>query len=176
MVGIPVDLIAEKWIYYYWPFFESRQFIPQIYGEKEDGEINIAFRESLKEMVDLYRSKGGFAGFVRDLQNSSFDLKTEKLFYSLLQTIDETIVRGPVIYSGSSLKSGRAERMFYYNKKDMTIKLKADIFREISQMNKWILDTIVLRWAELTSKMSKNLITPGQVVDIFLANQSEKKV
>ena len=119
MVGIPVDLIAEKWIYYYWPFFESRQFIPQIYGEKEDGEINIAFRESLKEMVDLYRSKGGFAGFVRDLQNSSFDLKTEKLFYSLLQTIDETIVRGPVIYSGSSLKSGRAERMFYYNKKDM---------------------------------------------------------
>ncbi len=172
MVGIPVDLIAEKWIYYYWPLIENPQFIPQIYGEKEGGGISIAFRNSLKEMVDLYRSKGGLAGFVQDLQNSSFDLKTEKLFYSLLQTINETIIRGPVIYSGSSIKSGRADRMFSYNKKDMTIRLKADIFIEISFMSKWLPDTIILRWAELTSKMSKNSITPGQVVDIFL---KEKK-
>jgi hypothetical protein len=176
MVRIPVDLIAEKWIYYYWPLIESHLFIPQIYGEKEGGEVNIAIRNNLKEIVDLYRSKGGLAGFVRDLHGSSFDLKTEKLLYSLLQTIEETIIRGPVIYSGSSIKGGRAGRLFSYHKKDKTIRLKADIFREITIMNKWILDTIILRWAELTSKMSKNSITPGEVVDIFLDNRFEKKV
>ena len=176
MVRVPVGLIAEKWIYYYWPLIESKQFIPQIYGEKEGGEVNIVFRNNLKELVDLYRSKGGLSIFALDLRSSPFDLKTEELFYSLLQTIEDAIIRGPVIYSGSSIKAGRAERMFSYCKKDQTIRFKAEIWREISIMNKWILDTIILRWAELTSKMSKNSITPGQVVDIFLANQFEKKV
>jgi SAM-dependent methyltransferase len=161
MIGIPVDLIAEKWIYYYWPLIESSQFIPQIYGEKEDGGVSIAFRNFLKEMIDLYHLKGGLSGFTLDLKSSSFDLKTEELFHSLLQAIKETIIRGPVIYSGSSIKGVRAERMFSYHKKDRTVRLKANIFREISLMSKWLLDTIVLRWAELTSKMSKNSITPG---------------
>ena len=58
MLRIPVDLTAEKWIYYYWPLIESHLFIPQIYGEKEGGGISIAFRSSLKEMIDLYHLKG----------------------------------------------------------------------------------------------------------------------
>ena len=66
--------------------------------------------------------------------------------------------------------------MFSYCKKDQTIRFKAEIWREISMMSRWILDTIILRWAELTSKISKNSITPGQVVDIFLNNRFEKKV
>ena len=152
--------------------YENSQFIPQIYGEKEGGGISIAFRNSLKEMVDLYRLKGGLSRFALDLRSSSFDLKTEELFHSLLQAIKETIIRGPVIFSGSSIKGVRAERMFSYHKKDQTIRFKAEIWREISTMSRWIIDTIILRWAELTSKMSKNSITPGQVVDIFL---KEKK-
>ena len=157
----------------YWPLIDNPQFIPQIYGEKEGGGISIAFRNSLKEMVDIYHLKGGLSRFTLDLRGSSFDIKTEELFHSLLQTIKETIIRGPVIYSESSVKGGRAERIFSYRKKDKTIKLKADIFREISIMNKWILDTVILRWAELTSKMSKNSITPGQVVDILLTEHLE---
>ena len=175
MVRVPVDLIAEKWIYYYWLLIESHLSIPQIYGEKEGGEVNIVFRNNLKGLVNLYRSKGGLSRFALDLRSSSFDLKTEELFYSLLQTIKDAVIRGPVIYSGSSIKAGRAERMFSYCKKDQTIRFKAEIWREILTMSRWIIDTIILKWAELTSKISKNSITPGQVVDLLLTSSLKRE-
>ena len=68
-------------------------YTSNIWG-KEGGEVNIVFRNKFKELVNLYRSKGGLSRFALDLRSSSFDLKTEWLFHSLLQTIEDAIIRG----------------------------------------------------------------------------------
>ncbi|HNL75818.1 MAG TPA: class I SAM-dependent methyltransferase [Leptospiraceae bacterium] len=34
-VGVPMDLVIEKWIEYYWFIFSSNEFIPQLIGEEE---------------------------------------------------------------------------------------------------------------------------------------------
>ena len=171
-VRVPVELIAEKWIYYYWPLVESQLFLPQIYGEKEEGGIRIAFREPLKMLVEEYRKKGGLSGFTIDLRSSSFDRETQKLVYHVFNKTKRTIISGPVTYAGSSIEMGR---MFEYVKEDRTIRLPASIWRELSLMNHWIKDAIILRWAELTSQISRKAIKPSEVVDLLLTEPLEER-
>lgn len=172
MVGIPVDLIAEKWIYYYWPLIESSQFIPQIYGEKEDGGVSIAFRKSLEVLVEEYRKKGGLAGFTLDLRSASLDTETNKLVRQVMNKTRSTIISGPVTYAGSSIETGR---IFEYVKEGRTIRFPASIWRELSLMSHWIEDAIILRWAELTSEIGKKTIKPSEVVDLLLTAPLEER-
>lgn len=171
-VRIPVGLIAEKWIYYYWPLIENQLFLPQIYGEEKGSNIRIAFRELLQRLVEEYRRKGGLSRFTLDLRSSSFDSENLKLVHHVFNKIKRTIISGPVTYAGSSIETGR---MFEYMKEDRTIRFSASIWRELSMMNHWINDAIILRWAELTSKISKKSIKPSEVIDLLLITPLEER-
>jgi hypothetical protein len=46
--------------------------------------------------------------------------------------------------------------------------MSADIWRELSLTGSWIADATILRWAELTSRISKNTIKPSEVIDCLL--------
>ena len=48
-VGIPVDLMVEKWLFYYWPILASPTFIPQIQSEPAGKPLK--FRNSLMALV-----------------------------------------------------------------------------------------------------------------------------
>jgi 2-polyprenyl-3-methyl-5-hydroxy-6-metoxy-1,4-benzoquinol methylase len=171
-VRVPVKLIAEKWLYYYWPLIENHLFLPQIYGEREEGGIRIAFRKSMEELTKQYCKKGGLSGFTLDLRSTSFDSETNKLVRHVFNKIKRTIITGPVTYAGSSIETGR---MFEYVKKDRTIRFPASIWRELSLMNHWIKDAIILRWAELTSEISKKAIKPSEVIDLLLSEPLEER-
>ena len=36
LVSLPLGLLIEKWLLYYYPIIESQEFLPQMHGEKED--------------------------------------------------------------------------------------------------------------------------------------------
>lgn len=42
-VAVPLELIADKWIEYFWPLFESEIFISQKHGEKRECRKPVAF-------------------------------------------------------------------------------------------------------------------------------------
>ena len=164
-VAISVDDIVEKWIYYYWPILESETFIPQKNGEKSDCGRPIAFRKSLSELITSYKNTGSLNAFNLELRNKGLIKDKLALFNNAKKSIRNTIIKGPVTYSGGSLPSGR---LFEYDKKLKCILLDTDIWKEFSLMSHWIVDALILRWSEFTSTLSKKEIQPSTVIDLLL--------
>jgi len=163
-VGIPLRSIAEKWLFYYWPIFESPLFIPQINGEMAGCSKPVKFRKSLTRLIEVYRPAGGVSSFYN--QYISNDLNDKNgIVEKLLREIGNTIIKGPVFYSGGSLEE---KKVFSYNKADRTVEIPADIWRELSLMWHWIGDALILRWGELTSRMSVGNIPVSKVIDLLL--------
>ena len=61
-VYIPMGLLINKWIFYYYPLLESSVNIPQINGHKP-----IAFEKELKSLINDYRKKGDISVLYNDL-------------------------------------------------------------------------------------------------------------
>ena len=164
-VGIPIEDIVAKWIYYYWPIFESSKFIPQILGESKDSRKQIRFRHSLNKLIGYYKNSGSLSRFTIDYRNSKLDAEVEPILDEVFKDIRGAIVEGPVHYAGGSLETGT---VFGYDPQDRLIMLSAELWREFVLMAPWIGDALILRWAELTSKISKNNIKPSEMVDLLL--------
>lgn len=165
VVGIPIAVVCEKWLNYYWPLFESATFIPQIRGETETCRKPIAFRSSFSELIQRYERYGGITRFVLDYRGGALSDDATDLLARVLNQIRTTIVRGPVTYAGGSLESGR---IFQYDERTHEIRVSAAIWRELSLVGHWIQDAVILRWAELTSNISRKEVRPSQVIDLLL--------
>lgn len=161
-VGVPLRSIAEKWLLYYWPLFESAKFIPQINGEKETCAMPVKFRKSLTGIIEQYRPQGGLSSFYNSYLNVKRGRDSAGEVESLLREIEETIKKGPVQYAGGD------EKIFGYNAKDKTVIVSADIWREMCLMWHWIGDALILRWGELTSRISKGEIKASEVIDLLV--------
>ena len=164
-VGIPIDDIVEKWIYYYWPIFESSKFIPQIRGESKNSRKQIRFRHSLNKLISYYKNSGSLSRFTIDYRSSKLNEEAELTLYEVFKNIRGAIVEGPVNYAGGSLETGT---VFEYDPRDRMIMLSAELWREFVLMAPWVSDALILRWAELTSKISKNSIKPSEMIDLLL--------
>jgi SAM-dependent methyltransferase len=164
VIGVPIEAVSEKWLNYYWPIFESANFIPQIRGEAESCTKPIAFRSSLSRLIREYRT-GGLTAFTLDYRGNHIPPHLRGLVQAVLDQIRNTIVRGPVTYSGGALETGR---VFSYDATMRTILMSASLWRELSLLGHWIQDAIILRWAELTAEISRREIGPSVVIDLLL--------
>lgn len=171
-VEIPLSAIAEKWLYYYWPLFESNSFIPQIRGEEPVCGKPVAFRSLFDKLIAGYRGTGGLSRFVLDLRSNQLNLENRQITDALLKKIGRTIVSGPVTYAGGSLKSGR---IFNFNSQNRKVIIGSDLWVELSLTGYWIRDAVILRWAELTSTLSKQAVMPGNVIDILLSSPIQER-
>lgn len=157
-VKIPVQALAEKWIEYYWPIIESDKNIPQTTGQA------IAFRKQLEDLVKFYRNRGGLSAFSLEYRNGSLNKESDFLLREVFKKLKHTIWNQPVRYAGG----GGDFSVFQYDKKDKTVLIGNDTWKELSLMGAWIKDATILRWAELTAKIAKNNIKPSEVIDCLL--------
>ncbi|MFH2143049.1 MAG: methyltransferase domain-containing protein [Bacteroidota bacterium] len=165
MVGIPVDLIAEKWIYYYWPIFESSVFIPQIQRETPSYSKPVAFRKTMDSIIDYYKNNNGsLPVFISDLKNNSFPNEIKLLFSLLIKIIKRTIIDGPVKHSGGI---NNENEIFRYDSINKCILMNTSLWKEFVLMGSWIFDAALLRWAELTKHLSQNQISSGTIIDLL---------
>ncbi|NLE60773.1 MAG: methyltransferase domain-containing protein, partial [Planctomycetes bacterium] len=165
MVGIPIKLVSEKWLQYYWPLFESDDFIPQIRGENPACAKPIAFRSLLSALIGTYRQSGGLTRFELDSRAATLPGEIGSLRDQVLNQIRNTIVQGPVTHAGGSLEAGR---VFRYDPRSREILLSAALWREFCLVGHWIHDAVILRWAELTSDISKKHIKASATIDLLL--------
>lgn len=98
-VRIPLGLLVEKWLLYYYPIIESETLVPQIYGAKN----KLAFTTEFKTVTQLYNSKGGLSVFYNDLKHHGFADDTRKACNALAKKICNTIVKMPMKYLGTSV-------------------------------------------------------------------------
>jgi SAM-dependent methyltransferase len=159
-VLIPLEAVAEKWIAYFWPIVaHADATIPQTTGRP------IAFRSLLSELIAMYSSKqGGLAGFSIDFRSQQMSKEADAVCRKLMSKLKSTIWNQPVRYAGG----GDDFSVFQYNKKDKCLAMDADMWRELSLTGCWIQDATILRWAELTSKISNGEVKPSTVIDLLL--------
>ncbi len=170
-VEIPVWAIAEKWLFYYWSLFESYLFIPQTRGEEIVCSKPVAFRSTFNELIDRYRKTGGFSQFAIDRKSGRLNHENNRITQALLRKIQNTIISGPVKYSGGSLE----KKIFRYNSHDQSIIIDSDLWIELSLTGYWIRDAVILRWADMTYEMSKHSVKPGDIINMLLAKPTQER-
>jgi len=163
-VLLPISAVSAKWVEYYWPIFSSETLIPQIQAEAQGGRP-IAFRQMMMLLIQQFKNQGELAGFIAASRNQSLPPNTQKIYRSLISKLNTTIKEGPVTHSGGVDSN---QTVFQYDKDTKSILISADMWKELSMMGPWIQDATVLRWAELTSKLSKGTIRESQVLDCLL--------
>ena len=162
-VAIPLRLIADKWLEYFWPLFESPSFIPQKRGEKPGCLKPVMFRAELNELIKLYRGNGGLCRFSVEYRGNALDPAAAIAHRKALSRIADAIRNGPVYFAG-----GGGSKTFEYDPAERLIVMQADLWRELSTMGNWIADATVLRWAELTAEIAQGAVKVCDVVGQLL--------
>jgi hypothetical protein len=158
MVRVPLAAIADRWVLYYWPLFESETFLPQMNGEwKERGHL-LAFASDLQALVAAYQRHGGLSAFAAHRRAERLVESARPINASLLRTLRRTICDGPVTHAGGAL----ATRMFGHEGGDVLV--AAPLWRELSLMGHWIQDALLLRWAELVERLSAGEVSADAAI------------
>jgi hypothetical protein len=97
-VHMPLGLLIEKWLIYYFPLLESSVTIPQNYGA-----ANLAFEIPFKQLIDFYQNHNRLSGFYNDLRCKGIPEEILPVFRELVTKLKGTIVRMPMCYIGQSV-------------------------------------------------------------------------
>ncbi len=168
-VSVPLGLVAEKWLLYYWPLIEvdgtgSKAVIPQ----KRGMEISkpIAFRKVIRDLISFYSHHGGLSSFYQDYKSGSLPHGAVGLLDDTINTIARTIVAGPVTYTGGALE-GEESYFGFQGRRSATgkcinpaltcnklghILVSAGAWREMCLIGHWLSESLILRWAGLPSR------------------------
>ena len=165
-VAIPIRVIAEKWFRYYWPIFESRQFIPQINGETPGCHHPVAFRALQTKLIQQYRD-GGLSRFLVDHASGSLTKTILRLYKDTLGAISNTIRAGPVVYASGD--------MFRYDPASRSVIVGAGAWREFWSFGHWIEPAVLFRWADETERMAKREIRASAVLEMLMAVTEEDR-
>lgn len=166
-VGLPVRYVSEKWLQYYWPLIESSTFIPQLNGERPDTGKSIKFRKHLQALVHRYANVGGYSSFRIERNKGLLTQETKRLLSALMADIEDAIIKGPVVFAGGALISGR---VFSYDAKTRSILIPNDLWIELSHLGYWISQAVILQWAEKTAKLGDG-IEVSTVVSLLLVKE-----
>lgn len=169
MVRVPLAAIAERWVLYYWPLFESATFLPQMNGEWKTRGHLLAFAPELGALVAAYRGRGGLTAFATDRRSRQLLEVARPIYASLLLTLRRTICNGPVRHAGGSLLA----RMFREEGGDVLV--AAPLWSELSLMGHWIQDALLLRWAELVSRLSSGEVGSDAAISRLLVSADPKR-
>ncbi|NBA88904.1 hypothetical protein GVN16_24225 [Emticicia sp. CRIBPO] len=101
-VEIPLGLLIEKWLIYYYPLFESELYIPQINGKNSRN----AFHEQLKQIIEFYKLRGGISVFYNEIRTKNISFEINQHFFILTRKIKDTITQMPMRYIGGSISEG----------------------------------------------------------------------
>jgi len=183
-VMFPLGLLVEKWLLYYYPLIESREFFPQKNGEREDSEKKIAFRKSFRQVTDFYADKGGFSAFYNDYVNGSLPPAIQPACYTLVNDLKKTITEMPMRYLGRSVYHDEYS-LFKYDKGSKrflkssvldqeqlvshlgTFSFPKELFAVFLYLGSFISgdDSLIYQWAEFTSRASGGSLPVASVLE-----------
>lgn len=111
-VSIPLGLLIEKWLLYYYPILESEVYFPQINGNRQ-----LAFETVFRKVIMNYYLKGGLSVFYNDLRRKEIPESIKLDVITLFEKIGNTIVKQPMYYIGGSLGEAKSPIFIFNNDK-----------------------------------------------------------
>lgn len=162
-VHIPVGLLVEKWLIYYYPLLESDVPLPQNFGS-----ANLAFENSFKKLIVAYKERNSLSAFYRDLTQNNLPADVKPILKKLISDLKRTITNMPMKYIGYSVNG---EHYSVYRKEERSSAIRGDNLdrRTIIQNSGWFsipvayyeafkligsfvggTDSILFKWAEFS--------------------------
>lgn len=163
-VAVPLVLVAERWLQYYWPFVarQHSEFIPQMQGDWSRRRHGLGFATDLAELARSWGAAGP-AAFAIARRAGALKPAQARLSDRAMRSLARAIRTGPVVHAGRS-SGGRA----LLGIEGGDILVPSDLWREIALMGHWIEDSLLLRWAETCSRFTKGELRPSVVLDRLL--------
>ena len=171
-IAVGVDDIAEKWIEYYWPLITAPRFLAQKHGENQDYPNQLAFRTALSNFASEFTGLGGLAAYITERNSNRLPREIAETRRLLTAQICTAIVKGPVYYSGGGSSE---DKPFAYDKTSGAVLVSADLWREFALLGHWIRDSLLLRWAEESRRMTKNTWSVEKVLALLLSRPDPER-
>jgi hypothetical protein len=108
-------------------------------------------------------------GFLVTSRARKLEVDDKKMFDKVMRVISRTIQLGPVMHSGGG---GTPGAVFGYDNKTSSIIMDNGLWHELCLMGSWIRDAAILRWSELTERLSRQSVPSGQVLALLLEEPS----
>lgn len=182
LVAIPMGLMIEKWLIYYYPLLESKIKIPQINGEKKP----IAFAAIFRNIIDHYNFKNGLSGFYNDLKSKEIDQSIKSEFFTLVSEMRSAIVNGPMRYIGGSITNNnnsiykfhasqridksQSQNALWLIENFGTFTIPLNYYKAFKLLGSFIsgTDNILFKWAEFSVNASKKRISTEKAIQEIL--------
>lgn len=168
-VGIPNAVVAEKWLFYYWPVFAEETPIKQGTSSGTRGS-DVAIRPAMEPLVRHYANCGGLSAFYVDWRSDRLSGEAAKLAKKALSKVMHTVWNMPVRHAG-----GGDFDILQYDQATKSIVMDASLWRELCLTGNWIQDATVLRWAELTEQINGGAVKASRMIDCLLTVPDAKR-
>lgn len=178
----PLGLLIEKWLIYYYPFFEVDIPIPQI-----NGGSRLAFQKELQVITHYYKNRGGLSVFYNDLRTGGFSKEIITPFLGLIKKLRDTITRMPMKHLGTSVNNQYYSIFSYQSQKARTtatlnlewlitsfgsFSIPLAYFEAFRILGSFVsgTDSILFKWADFSVTASGNELTVARVLHEALKN------
>ena len=168
VVEIPLGLLIEKWMIYYYPILDSDVLIPQINGEN----LKIAFQRKFLPIINYYNKFGGLSSFYNDIRIKGISKEVNVEFYELVKELKTNIVKNPMRFIGNSINKSYNSIYNYQNMSSLrrsevqnsnwlikscgTFTIPIEYFDAFKILGSFIsgTDNILFKWAEFSVNAS----------------------
>lgn len=169
-IAIPFSLVIERTIAYYWQIFRDTVLTNAPLPPQIGGGRRLAFETELTTLMRLYVAdwvsarSDFYAGVLAGARRAAF--------IALARKVHETLIKGPIHYSGNSLGDTApglsAHRLFSVARAGVRwpaadgsepftpaileavsgeLMMPSELWRELNSCAPWLADAVILRWA-----------------------------
>jgi hypothetical protein len=189
LVEIPLGLLIEKWMIYYYPFFEAEIKIPQIKIHQIVGEnTNIKFQQIFIPIIKHYEKHNGLSGFYNDLRVKGISKIVNVEFYELVKELKNNIVKNPMQYIGNSINKELYSIYKYQNNSTLrnsnsqnsnwlisscgTFTIPKNYYDAFQILGSFIsgTDNILFKWVEFSVNASNKKLSTEKILTEILKN------
>ncbi len=182
IVEIPLGLLIEKWLIYYYPILDSKILIPQINGVN----TQLAFQIQFQTIINYYGKVGGLSTFYNDLRIKGISKEVNIQFYDLIKNLKSNIVKNPMCYIGNSLNKSPNSIYKYLNNSTLknttiqnaqwlidgcgTFTIPKEYYNAFKILGSFLAgtDSILFKWAEFSVNASGKKITTEKIINEIL--------
>lgn len=182
VVEIPLGLLIEKWMIYYYPLLDSDILIPQINGEN----LKVAFQMKFLPIIKYYNQFGGLSAFYNDLRIKGISKEVNLEFYQLVKELKTNIVKNPMQFIGKSINKNPYSIYIYQNNSSFrnaeiqnsnwlinscgTFTIPVEYFEAFKILGSFIsgTDNILFKWAEFSVNASRKTLNSAQIISEIL--------
>lgn len=182
-VAIPLGLLIEKWLLYYYALLSANESFPQI----NNSNSQLAFAPSFQPILEYYQVRGGISLFYNDLRNKAIPKEINADFYALCKQLKNTITTMPMKYLGTSVNENQYFSIYEYkggrslrksevlNSKWLidnfgTFSIPTPYYEALNVMGSFMAgtDNLLFKWADFSVKTSKEPLKASLVLDSLL--------